>query len=128
MTFDSSSYSQGHSFVPSKEFTPSPQFLPKPEPQSQGFQFNHQSSNLFENEEQEQKYKTELCKNWIEVGVCRYGKKCRFAHGYEELSDQLMSKVCNDKLKTKNCRTFYQEKICLYGSRCLFRHEHRAFK
>jgi len=22
------------------------------------------------------KYKTEMCKNWIEVGTCRYGNKC----------------------------------------------------
>lgn len=22
------------------------------------------------------KYKTELCKNWIELGHCRYGRKC----------------------------------------------------
>ena len=33
-----------------------------------------------------QKYKTELCKNWIENGGCRYGKKCQFAHGKEELA------------------------------------------
>lgn len=22
------------------------------------------------------KFKTEMCKNWIEVGTCRYGNKC----------------------------------------------------
>ena len=78
--------------------------------------------------DQEVKYKTELCKNWIEIGVCRYDKKCKFAHGYNELSNYLMSKVNNEKLKTKNCRSFYHEKYCLYGSRCMFRHEHRAYK
>ncbi len=31
------------------------------------------------------KYKTEMCKNWIEIGVCRYGNKCQFAHGDFEL-------------------------------------------
>merc|ERR1712087_636893 len=35
--------------------------------------------------ESEQKYKTELCKNWIETNTCRYGRKCQFAHGNEEL-------------------------------------------
>lgn len=30
-------------------------------------------------------YKTELCKNWQEFGHCRYGTKCRFAHGHHEL-------------------------------------------
>ena len=27
------------------------------------------------------KYKTELCKNWIETGKCKYSVRCRFAHG-----------------------------------------------
>lgn len=27
------------------------------------------------------KFKTEMCKNWIEQGYCRYGTKCQFAHG-----------------------------------------------
>lgn len=27
------------------------------------------------------KFKTEMCKNWIEQGFCRYGNKCQFAHG-----------------------------------------------
>ena len=31
------------------------------------------------------KYKTELCKNWIEVGYCRYKNKCKFAHGQDEI-------------------------------------------
>jgi hypothetical protein len=26
-------------------------------------------------------FKTEICKNWIENGYCRYAKKCQFAHG-----------------------------------------------
>ena len=30
-------------------------------------------------------YKTELCNSWIERGVCRYGSKCQFAHGEQEL-------------------------------------------
>lgn len=76
----------------------------------------------------ESKYKTELCKNWIEIGVCRYGSMCRFAHGYDELSVHKQAKINNEKLKTKNCRSFYQDKICLYGSRCMFRHEHRSYK
>ena len=31
------------------------------------------------------KYKTELCVNWEYRGSCRYGAKCQFAHGEEEL-------------------------------------------
>lgn len=30
-------------------------------------------------------YKTELCRSWEEKGSCRYGSKCQFAHGEEEL-------------------------------------------
>ncbi|CAI7904000.1 unnamed protein product [Closterium sp. NIES-53] len=30
-------------------------------------------------------YKTELCRSWEETGACRYGGKCQFAHGREEL-------------------------------------------
>ena len=30
-------------------------------------------------------YKTELCRSWEEKGSCRYGSKCQFAHGEDEL-------------------------------------------
>ncbi|XP_039123355.1 uncharacterized protein LOC120259970 [Dioscorea cayenensis subsp. rotundata] len=30
-------------------------------------------------------YKTEMCRLWVETGVCRYRSKCQFAHGKEEL-------------------------------------------
>jgi hypothetical protein len=30
-------------------------------------------------------YKSELCRSWSETGSCRYGPKCQFAHGEEEL-------------------------------------------
>ena len=73
------------------------------------------------------KYKTELCKNWIETAKCRYESKCRFAHGQEELT-QAARRVYNDKFKSKNCRTFYHTRSCMYGTRCMFRHEHRNYK
>ena len=28
------------------------------------------------------KFKTEMCKNWIETGFCRYHDRCQFAHGF----------------------------------------------
>lgn len=31
------------------------------------------------------RYKTELCKSYTETGNCRYGAKCQFAHGKEEI-------------------------------------------
>ncbi|XP_008811573.1 zinc finger CCCH domain-containing protein 9-like [Phoenix dactylifera] len=30
-------------------------------------------------------YKTEICRSWDELGFCRYGSKCQYAHGKEEL-------------------------------------------
>ena len=79
-------------------------------------------------------YKRELCKNWAESGFCRFGEKCQYAHGVDELSEEhhlyLMEqmKQPNDKYKSQNCRAFYREKICMYGKRCHFRHEFRSFK
>ena len=32
-------------------------------------------------------YKRDMCKNWTEAGFCRYGTKCQYAHGSDELSD-----------------------------------------
>ena len=30
-------------------------------------------------------YKTELCENFRTKGSCTYGRKCHFAHGFEEM-------------------------------------------
>ena len=93
-----------------------------------GYSNDVSDSFMYDNQDPESKFKTELCKNWVDTGICRYGKKCKFAHGYDELSDHVKPKISNDKLKTKNCRTFYNEKVCLYGERCMFRHEHRQMR
>ncbi|PFH49198.1 hypothetical protein AMATHDRAFT_5090 [Amanita thiersii Skay4041] len=63
-------------------------------------------------------YKTELCRSWEEKGSCRYGAKCQFAHGEEELR-----KVArHPKYKTEICRTFWVSGSCPYGKRCCFIH------
>ena len=66
------------------------------------------------------KYKSELCKNWIEVGFCRYRKQCKFAHGQNELS------VNKTRQRVGNCKTFFTTGQCPYGVRCYFLHEHRS--
>ncbi|GIL99267.1 hypothetical protein Vretimale_4428, partial [Volvox reticuliferus] len=63
-------------------------------------------------------YKTEMCRSWSETGSCRYGSKCQFAHGPEELRPV----VRHPKYKTENCRTFAATGACQYGSRCRFIH------
>ncbi|EGO04708.1 hypothetical protein SERLA73DRAFT_173919 [Serpula lacrymans var. lacrymans S7.3] len=63
-------------------------------------------------------YKTELCRSWEEKGSCRYGSKCQFAHGEEEIR-----KVArHPKYKTEICRTFWVSGACPYGKRCCFIH------
>ncbi|KAF8446199.1 hypothetical protein L210DRAFT_3642460 [Boletus edulis BED1] len=63
-------------------------------------------------------YKTELCRSWEEKGTCRYGAKCQFAHGEEELR----SVARHPKYKTEICRTFWVSGACPYGKRCCFIH------
>jgi len=63
-------------------------------------------------------YKTELCRSWEESGACRYGAKCQFAHGRDELRPVLR----HPKYKTEVCRTFAAQGCCPYGSRCRFIH------
>ncbi|KAI9010005.1 hypothetical protein CLU79DRAFT_664074, partial [Phycomyces nitens] len=63
-------------------------------------------------------YKTELCRNWEEIGQCRYDGKCQFAHGINDLH----TVERHPKYKTQICRTFHTTGTCPYGIRCTFRH------
>ena len=78
------------------------------------------------------KYKRNICKNWEESGICNYGSKCQYAHGYEELYavDQLTEEQlkAHDLFKTQNCRSFHKDMFCGFGKRCQWRREHRAFQ
>lgn len=64
------------------------------------------------------RYKTELCRSFTENGLCKYGGKCQFAHGQEELRDLNR----HPKYKTEPCRTFHTIGFCPYGIRCHFVH------
>lgn len=70
------------------------------------------------------KYKTELCKNWIEKGRCSYSVRCRFAHGNHELV-QNGTEHETEEYKSKPWATFHENSYCPYGVRCLFIHESR---
>jgi len=65
------------------------------------------------------RYKTESCRPFQESGSCKYGDKCQFAHGYNELRN--VSR--HPKYKTEPCRTFHTTGFCPYGPRCHFLHE-----
>ncbi|XP_076845847.1 mRNA decay activator protein ZFP36L1 [Brachyhypopomus gauderio] len=64
------------------------------------------------------RYKTELCRTYEESGTCKYGVKCQFAHGMEELRGLNR----HPKYKTEPCRTFHTIGFCPYGARCHFIH------
>lgn len=65
-------------------------------------------------------YKTEICRAWNVYGACRYGIKCRYAHGLHELRPILRPA----KYKTKVCRSWSNTGTCAYGTRCHFIHDH----
>ncbi|XP_069500348.1 mRNA decay activator protein ZFP36L1-like [Ambystoma mexicanum] len=64
------------------------------------------------------RYKTEQCRTYRENATCKYGSKCQFAHGPEELRG--LSR--HPKYKTELCRTFHTIGFCPYGARCHFIH------
>ena len=65
------------------------------------------------------RYKTELCRQFNENGECKYGEKCQFAHGFNDLKDVNR----HPKYKTDFCKTFHSKGFCPYGPRCHFIHE-----
>eukprot|EP00388_Colpodella_angusta_P005577 GDKJ01017163.1.p1 GENE.GDKJ01017163.1~~GDKJ01017163.1.p1 ORF type:complete len:875 (-),score=293.60 GDKJ01017163.1:338-2962(-) len=69
------------------------------------------------------KFKTEMCKSWIETGECAYSARCTFAHGLDEMRKK--THVTN-KYKTRPCKRFIQFGWCPYGPRCLFIHNNSA--
>lgn len=84
------------------------------------------SSQNSENQKQinYSRYKTELCRQFIENGECKYGDKCQFAHGVDDLKDVNR----HPKYKTDYCKTFHSKGFCPYGPRCHFIHElHEKF-
>lgn len=93
-------------------------------------------------------YKTEYCRNWSELGYCRsvewwwwwwrwsslfanrkelpcnrYGEKCRYAHGENELRHAPRHML----YKTQICRAYHDKGECPYGIRCTFIHGESYF-
>ncbi|GAV07956.1 hypothetical protein RvY_17729 [Ramazzottius varieornatus] len=64
------------------------------------------------------RYKTELCRAFLEAGHCKYGEKCQFAHGTWDL--RTVNR--HPKYKTEKCRSFHATGLCAYGPRCHFVH------
>ena len=72
-----------------------------------------------ENSEQQLKYRTELCKFYEMNGYCKYSSDCIFAHGKENLRENLCKK---SGYKKRLCVNFFQKGYCMYGNRCQFSH------
>lgn len=63
-------------------------------------------------------YKTELCRTYEDNGSCRYGTRCQFAHGEEELRPVAR----HPRYKSEICKAFHTTGMCSYGQRCRFIH------
>lgn len=63
-------------------------------------------------------YKTEMCRNHIEHGKCKYNERCQFAHSIYELRKVER----HPKYKTEVCKNFLDNSFCKYGKRCCFLH------
>ncbi|KAL2926237.1 mRNA decay activator protein ZFP36 [Bienertia sinuspersici] len=65
------------------------------------------------------KLKTGICKSFSSTGTCRFGDKCVFAHGTQELRK---SRMMNLNTSNRQICRFSREK-CPYGDKCIFPHE-----
>lgn len=74
---------------------------------------SHNNNNI-----NKQLFKTELCEAFTTKGSCKYGNKCQFAHGLNELH----FKSTNDNYRTKPCINWEKLGYCPYGKRCQFKH------
>jgi len=89
------------------------------DPRGSNFQKPKRNSDIEAELNRQNLYKTELCLSWAETGTCRYGPKCQFAHGKQELRPVLR----HPKYKTEICKTFNSTGQCPYGKRCRFVHQ-----
>jgi len=86
--------------------------------QGLGLSPKKKTHNIEQELSQQNLYKTELCRSFEELGTCRYGPKCQFAHGRSELRPVLR----HPKYKTEICKTWQTIGTCPYGTRCRFIH------
>ena len=80
--------------------------------------YSNQKEKEFFFEKIKRKKKTELCKNYELYHDCYYKNECSFAHGIEELRENIIF----PSYKTKICKSFQENKVCNFGIRCTYRH------
>jgi len=81
--------------------------------------YNSQKEKQYFFEKIKRKKKTELCKNYEFYHDCYYGEKCSFAHGIQELRDNILL----PSYKTKMCKSFVENMTCNFGVRCSYKHQ-----
>ena len=80
--------------------------------------YSNQKEKEFFYQKIKRKKKTELCKNYEFYHDCFYKNKCSFAHGKEELREEIVQ----PSYKTKSCKSFIENKVCNFGIRCNYKH------
>ncbi|CAG9537191.1 unnamed protein product [Cercopithifilaria johnstoni] len=92
-------------------------------------QFVYQSQLLLAERKQKRKaetHKTIPCQAWQDTGRCNYGKRCKFAHGPEELRPMPKAEVKvfnNPRYRTALCIKYTTFGYCPYGDQCHFIHD-----
>lgn len=70
----------------------------------------------------DEKIKSEMCRNLSEFGNCTYGKECRYAHDPSELRNVER----HPKHKTQLCMDYHGwQAFCSFGTRCSYIHKKR---
>jgi hypothetical protein len=80
--------------------------------------YSNQKEKEFFYEKIKRKKKTELCKNYELYHDCYFKDECSFAHGIDELRENIIL----PSYKTKICKSFAENKVCNFGIRCSYRH------
>ncbi|KAL7205942.1 hypothetical protein ACSBR2_018791 [Camellia fascicularis] len=65
-------------------------------------------------------FKTEICRSWEDFSHCRYGSKCQFAHGKEEVRPSRFP--IKNKSEAQTCKSYSSSGSCSYGAKCRFVH------
>uniref|UniRef100_A0A8R1XNL3 C3H1-type domain-containing protein n=1 Tax=Onchocerca volvulus TaxID=6282 RepID=A0A8R1XNL3_ONCVO len=95
----------------------------------QWLQFVYHSQLLIAERKKKRKaetHKTVQCQAWKDTGRCNYGKRCKFAHGPEELRPMPKAEVKifnNPRYRTALCTKYATFGYCPYGDQCHFIHD-----
>jgi len=83
--------------IADRQFRPQPECIPESESTPQKLHVKKPVPN---------KFKTEMCRNFIKEGTCRYGNECTYAHGEHELNKK---PSVPQNLQIKFCKSFTQK-------------------